>query len=229
MCPLCGCETSAYPTQVRASPAHQAPSIPPGLAARNRAWLTEQGIVALSFSGAPGSGMTMLLDSTAGRLQDCLDVRVVQSDPVASDTLTHTAPSSCSLLLVENEPFAGSAPDLGEQAKVVVASLLEGDDKPLKYPHVLRGAQALVLTKLDLLGLVDFNVDAYLQRALTINSRLQVFGLSARTGAGMDGWCNWLLRMAKAPVRKARPSYHEEGLTLRRTARRGAGNLACPG
>jgi len=103
------------------------------------------------------------------------------------------------LLLLENvgSLAADSRVDVGEHARVVVMSVPEGDDKPAKYPHAFRHAQVLVITKLDLLGVVDFDLDACLERALQANPRLQVFGLSVTSGAGMDEWCDWLLLTTK--------------------------------
>jgi hydrogenase nickel incorporation protein HypB len=82
--------------------------------------------------------------------------------------------------------------DLGERAKVVVMSVAEGDDKPLKYPHVFRSAQVLVLTKTDLLPHVDFDVEAFLIRARRINPGIGVFMTSAKRGDGLDDWCGFI-------------------------------------
>jgi hydrogenase nickel incorporation protein HypB len=82
--------------------------------------------------------------------------------------------------------------DLGEEMKVVIMSVTEGEDKPLKYPHVFRASGAAVLTKYDLLPHLDFDLDACLSNIQRINPELTVFTVSARTGAGLDLWCGWL-------------------------------------
>lgn len=78
--------------------------------------------------------------------------------------------------------------DLGERAKVVMLSVTEGDDKPLKYPHMFRAADLLVITKSDLLPHVDFSVERCLGYARSVNRSISSFILSARTGEGMNTW-----------------------------------------
>jgi hydrogenase nickel incorporation protein HypB len=82
--------------------------------------------------------------------------------------------------------------DLGETAKVVVISVTEGDDKPLKYPHIFAGADLVVVNKIDLLPYVDFDVEACTARARSLNPDLDVRALSVKTGEGLDGWYSWL-------------------------------------
>ena len=86
--------------------------------------------------------------------------------------------------------------DLGERAKVVILSVTEGDDKPLKYPHMFRAADVLVLSKIDLLPYVDFDVAKAVENARLINPRITVLRLSARSGEGLDGWYDWIRRHA---------------------------------
>lgn len=82
--------------------------------------------------------------------------------------------------------------DLGERAKAVVLSVTEGEDKPLKYPHMFRAADALVVNKIDLLPHLAFDLDRLLEYARRVNPRLVVFPLSATTGEGVDAFCAWL-------------------------------------
>jgi len=82
--------------------------------------------------------------------------------------------------------------DLGENARVVVISVTEGDDKPLKYPHMFRSGQLLLINKIDLLPYVRFNVAKCIEHARRINPELQVLTLSAETGEGMKDWYDWL-------------------------------------
>jgi hydrogenase nickel incorporation protein HypB len=82
--------------------------------------------------------------------------------------------------------------DLGEHAKVVILSITEGEDKPIKYPHMFRASQVMILTKIDLLPYVQFDVDRCLDYARQVNPHLRVFQVSATQGLGLDDWYNWL-------------------------------------
>jgi hydrogenase nickel incorporation protein HypB len=82
--------------------------------------------------------------------------------------------------------------DLGERAKVVVLSVTEGEDKPLKYPHVIRAASAMVLTKADLLPHLDVDRERFIEHARAIHPGLPVFPVAATTGEGLGDWCAWL-------------------------------------
>jgi hydrogenase nickel incorporation protein HypB len=82
--------------------------------------------------------------------------------------------------------------DLGEDAKVVIASLPEGDDKPLKYPMAFATAQAVVINKIDLEPYLPAKVSVLRENALRINPDLAVFEVSALTGQGLDGWVDWI-------------------------------------
>ncbi len=82
--------------------------------------------------------------------------------------------------------------DLGEDAKVVIASLPEGDDKPLKYPMAFATAQAVVINKIDLEPYLPAKVSVLRQNALRINPDLAIFEVSALTGQGLDGWLDWI-------------------------------------
>jgi hydrogenase nickel incorporation protein HypB len=91
--------------------------------------------------------------------------------------------------------------DLGERAKVAILSVTEGDDKPLKYPHMFRAADVLVLNKIDLLPYVDFDVAKAIENARLVNPKIAVLRLSARSGEGLDGWYDWIRR--EAPLARA--------------------------
>lgn len=87
--------------------------------------------------------------------------------------------------------------DLGEHLRVVLLSVPEGDDKPAKYPVAFRSAQALVITKVDLLPYFDFNVDRVKEEARALQPHLQIFEVSAKTGAGIPNWVAYLERVRK--------------------------------
>jgi hydrogenase nickel incorporation protein HypB len=82
--------------------------------------------------------------------------------------------------------------DLGESARVVVISVTEGEDKPLKYPTMFRHADLCLLNKTDLLPYVDFDAERCRQYALQVNHRLQWLEISAKTGKGLDQWTAWV-------------------------------------
>jgi len=92
--------------------------------------------------------------------------------------------------------------DLGERAKVVILSVTEGEDKPLKYPHMFRAAEVMILNKMDLLPHVDFDVDRAIENARAVNPDIAVLQVSARTGEGLQAWYGWL-REQRAAARAA--------------------------
>lgn len=104
------------------------------------------------------------------------------------------------LLIVENvgNLVCPSHWDLGEDAKVVVMSTTEGEDKPLKYPAAFERASVVVLNKVDLLPYVPYDAGLAVRNALSVNPSLRVFRTSARTGEGMDAWCDWLASLVAA-------------------------------
>ncbi len=103
-------------------------------------------------------------------------------------------PQEHSLLFIENvgNLVCPALFDLGEAAKVVVISVTEGDDKPLKYPTMFDASDLCIINKMDLLPHVDFDVQKCRDYALQVNPDLQFMELSARTGEGLDTWLNWL-------------------------------------
>jgi hydrogenase nickel incorporation protein HypB len=103
-------------------------------------------------------------------------------------------PPQGSVLFIENvgNLVCPALFDLGEKARVVVLSVTEGDDKPLKYPHMFRTAQLMVTTKMDLAPYVDFDVERAEAHARSINPSIQCLRVSSTTGEGLTGWYGWL-------------------------------------
>lgn len=85
--------------------------------------------------------------------------------------------------------------DCGEDAKVAILSVAEGDDKPEKYPLLFHLAKAMVLNKTDLLPYVDFDLDRASRFARKLNADLEIFEVSCKKGAGLENWYNWLRKM----------------------------------
>lgn len=88
--------------------------------------------------------------------------------------------------------------DCGEDAKVALLSVAEGDDKPEKYPLLFNLAKAMVLNKIDLLPYVDFDLARARNFATKLNKDLDIFEVSCRKGDGLEGWYNWLRSMRAA-------------------------------
>ena len=103
-------------------------------------------------------------------------------------------PTPNSIMMIENvgNLVCPALFDLGEYAKVAILSVTEGDDKPIKYPHMFRASKIMILTKIDLLPYVQFDVDRCLEYARQVNPNLKIFPVSAVTGKGLNNWCEWL-------------------------------------
>ncbi|TXH61277.1 MAG: hydrogenase nickel incorporation protein HypB [Burkholderiaceae bacterium] len=100
-----------------------------------------------------------------------------------------------SLLFIENvgNLVCPAMWDLGEAAKIAILSVTEGEDKPLKYPDMFAAAKLMVLNKTDLLPYLDFDVPKCIEYARRVNPGIEVLLVSAKTGAGLDAWVEWLM------------------------------------
>jgi hydrogenase nickel incorporation protein HypB len=192
------------------------------LAGQNRAWLEEHGITALNLMSSPGAGKTTVLERTIAdsdrpvtviegdqeTLFDAERIRRAGARAVQVNTgagchldaamvaraLETLRPEDGSILFIENvgNLVCPALFDLGERQKVVVISVTEGDDKPLKYPHMFAAADMVLLNKTDLLPYVDFDPVRLGRDARRIQPGLEILPVSARTGAGFDVWTDWL-------------------------------------
>jgi hydrogenase nickel incorporation protein HypB len=117
-----------------------------------------------------------------------LDARMVER------ALTEWRLDELDLLFIENvgNLVCPASYDLGEAAKVVVLSVAEGDDKPLKYPAIFFRAELLVLSKTDLLPYVPFSVAGARENALRVHPGMEILEVSSLTGAGLESWREWL-------------------------------------
>lgn len=108
-------------------------------------------------------------------------------------------PASDSILFIENvgNLVCPSLFDLGEACRVVVISVTEGEDKPLKYPDMFRSSQLCLINKTDLLPYLKFDLEALKNYARQVNPTLEFIEVSATTGAGMEVWYEWLERKAR--------------------------------
>ncbi|OGU05985.1 MAG: hydrogenase accessory protein HypB [Geobacteraceae bacterium GWC2_58_44] len=98
------------------------------------------------------------------------------------------------LLLIENvgNLVCPASFDLGEHHKVVVLSVTEGEDKPLKYPQMFHAADIMLLNKVDLLPYLDFDLESCREMARRVSPEITIFEVSSKTGEGMDAWYAWL-------------------------------------
>ena len=87
--------------------------------------------------------------------------------------------------------------DLGEDYKVMILSVTEGDDKPEKYPLMFHEASVLLINKIDLIAYVDFDVNRVRQAVLKVNPHIKIFEVSCKTKEGLDNWFQWILNNIK--------------------------------
>ncbi len=108
------------------------------------------------------------------------------------------------LLLIENvgNLICPSEFALGEHRRVVVSSLPEGDDKPIKYPMIFADADAVIINKIDLLPYVDFDIAAFRHTVEELNPEVEFFEVSCKTGQGIGKWCSWLSKEVESNAHK---------------------------
>jgi hydrogenase nickel incorporation protein HypB len=149
------------------------------------------------------------LDATRIRAAGC---RVVQINTgvgchldaeMVAEGLRVLDPPAGSVVVIENvgNLVCPALFDLGEQARVVLASVTEGADKPVKYPHMFRQADLVLVTKTDLLPYVDFDTERHAADVKSLSPGAEMLQLSATTGAGMPEWYAWLHRRALGRAR----------------------------
>jgi hydrogenase nickel incorporation protein HypB len=136
--------------------------------------------------------------TTAGACH--LDARMVEQH------LNGWPAAGLKLLFIENvgNLVCPTSYDLGEDAKIVVLSVTEGEDKPLKYPGIFRKAELMILNKIDLLPHVPFNIELARENARRIHPEIEIIETSCTTGAGLDQWMRWLSTRAERKKTDAR-------------------------
>jgi hydrogenase nickel incorporation protein HypB len=117
--------------------------------------------------------------------------------------LSELKPGPGSIVFIENvgNLVCPALFDLGERAKVVIFSATEGEDKPLKYPHMFSAATLVILNKTDLLPYLDFSVEQAIANVRRVNPNATMLQISARTGEGLDAWFAWI-RVQTAEARQ---------------------------
>lgn len=217
------------------------------LAQGNRAWLAAHEILTINLLSSPGAGKTTLLERTLAdsgfpitviegdqaTSNDADRIRAAGGRAVQINTgagchldaamvaraLEDLAPPPGSMLMIENvgNLVCPALFDLGEDAKVVIASVTEGEDKPIKYPHMFRACSLMLLNKSDLLPHVRFDVDRCIAAAREVNPKIEILDISATTGAGLERWYAWLAarRQARGVRREPRSARHLEAEVAR--------------
>ena len=129
----------------------------------------------LNLMSSPGSGKTSLILRTLEGLKNNLRLGVIEAD-------------------------IDSTVDTGAHKNVMILSVPEGDDKPLKYPLMFSICDVLLVNKIDYLSLSDFDMDALKKRVLALNKNIRILPVSCKTGEGIDAWVSWLKEAAAAYI-----------------------------
>ena len=159
----------------------------------------------LSFTVIEGDQQTL---QDANRI-DALNIPVIQintgkgchlESDMVYDAVKQLNPGEGSILMIENvgNLVCPSMFDLGEKHRVVILSITEGEDKPLKYPDMFHSSDICLINKIDLLPHLDFDIDKLKNYALQVNPNLRFFEVSATSGQGMQNWYDWLRQEWKA-------------------------------
>lgn len=116
--------------------------------------------------------------------------------------LQHMKPKENSVMFIENvgNLVCPAMFDLGETVRVVISSVTEGDDKPLKYPDMFHSSHLCIINKTDLLPYVPFSLETFKQNALKVNHQLQFIELSAYKSDGLKNWYKWLKQRVALPL-----------------------------
>jgi hydrogenase nickel incorporation protein HypB len=143
----------------------------------------------LSATGAPV--VQINTDQFGGECH--LAAHVIETAVAAMDL------TAIDLLIVENigNLVCPAEFDIGEDMKVVMLSVTEGEDKPIKYPLMFRVCDAALVNKIDLLPYLDLTSDAIQQTIRQVHPNMPIFNISAKTGEGFDGWIDWLTRQVE--------------------------------
>jgi hydrogenase nickel incorporation protein HypB len=118
---------------------------------------------------------------------------------MVSSALERLGISDLDILIIENvgNLICPVGFDLGEDYKVVISSVNEGDDKPVKYPPVFIKSDLIILNKMDLVEISDFDQDFFDKKVGELNPRSDIIKLSCKTGDGLEDWIDWLLKHSK--------------------------------
>ena len=182
--------------------------------------LKENGTFLINLMSSPGGGKTTTLKRTIRALQDEMRIGVMEADidsAVDADAISETGAKVIQLHtggmchldadmtrqgLEELGTDVGNLVcpaefDTGAVKNVMILSVPEGDDKPLKYPLMFQVSHCLLINKIDAASCFDFDFDACRERVLRLNPDMKIILVSAKTGEGMDEWYDWIREQVK--------------------------------
>jgi hydrogenase nickel incorporation protein HypB len=181
------------------------------LAARNRERLSAAGVFMLDVLASPGAGKTTTILATLARRRGKVDAEKVKAHGIPavqintggachleSDMISRALDAlplpDLDLVVVENvgNLVCPTEFDLGQSARIVILSVPEGHDKPLKYPGIFAISDAIVLNKYDTMHVFDFDEGEFRESVRRLNGAAPIFTISAKTGEGLDAWVEWL-------------------------------------
>jgi len=229
MCETCGCgDPEIVPVEVQerilsdndAQAAHNRSHFESlGVLAINLMGSPGAGKTAVLEATVRAAGATLRLGAVSGDLATDRDADRLNAAGIQSSTITtgsachldarlvhhalHHAPcGDCDMFFIENvgNLVCPAIYDLGQAANVVALSVTEGEDKPLKYPVMFQKSDLVLLTKIDLIPHLDFDVDAVEDALARVMPDAKMLKVSAKTGEGIDAWLEWL--EARRPARR---------------------------
>ena len=168
------------------------------LADQLRQRFKETNTYVINVLSSPGSGKTTTILGTNERLRDKAGLCHLEGNMImeAVDAFDQAVGlENIDVIFIEN---VGNLVcpvdfDLGENLSIMILSVPEGDDKPIKYPGIFQHAGAQLLNKVDVAPAFDFDMDRYTKTLDDLNPQAPRFAVSARKGEGMDAWCDWLI------------------------------------
>ena len=237
MCETCGCgDPDIVPVEVQerilsendAQATHNREHFEAaGVLAVNLMGSPGSGKTALLEATARAVGDTLRLGAVSGDLATDRDADRLSTAGIESQSITtgsachldarlvhhalhHAAWNVCDIFFIENvgNLVCPAIYDLGQKANVVALSITEGEDKPLKYPVMFRKADLVLLTKVDLLPHLDFDLEALEDALAHVMPEPRLLQVSGRTGQGVDAWLHWLEAM-RPPPRASHSSIHD--------------------
>ncbi len=190
---------------------------PTAMSERNRGFFRALDLLVLNVLSSPGSGKTTFLQKTIELLGDSVRCGVIVGDletdndarrlrttgvpvvQISTGTLCHLDAEMVARAVEEVGPktldVCPSGFDLGEDLRVALLSVTEGEDKPLKYPPLFRFADIVVVTKVDLSAVCEFDRKTALDNIRLVNPKAQLFEVSAKTGDGMEAWRKYIVEL----------------------------------
>src|SRR5581483_11696838 len=183
------------------------------LAEKLRARFRENNVLCVNLISSPGAGKTSLLERTLESMDRNARVAVLTGDiqtendadrlkrfgfPVRQITTGGTCHLDARMIEKVGNLVCPSSYDLGEEAKIVVLSTAEGEDKPLKYPSIFFKSELMILNKIDLLPYVKFSTEEARRNARRVHPEMEIIEVSCTTGNGLDRWLAWLNRRLAA-------------------------------